>query len=414
MLDDELRERLADWVRPVAALAIPDIRVLRRRARRRRMRRAATAAAVTAVVAAVVVSVTAAIPGPARPAPGRPASPTASPPSWPKAPGRWHPGAWRAAGPLPAADAAPASAPYLIRLGPAPGIAQVRNMFSGQTLVSTIAPPSGQFFEGVAAAGDDRTFVLEAAVGGKTPNSPFPVNPAAIAFDELRLQADGQVKSLSVLGTVPANNVEGGFAVSQDASMLAYSTGSGFETVSMATGTGKHWPPADRGNVAPYSLSWAGDRTVAFEWTPGNNHHPPGLGLRVLDIAGPGNLLQASRLVVAYSRYCGNLGACQDGQLLTADGTKILLTRVVGQMGHYTDNVLEYSVRTGQRLADLAPTLRTPYGGPPCVPLWSNPSGERVISFCDEHGELYDHGHLSRITLHPPMYGLNFGAAFAW
>jgi hypothetical protein len=48
------------------------------------------------------------------------------------------------------------------------------------------------------------------------------------------------------------------------------------------------------------------------------------------------------------------------------------------------------------------------------VPLWSNPSGERVISFCDEHGELYDHGHLSRITLHPPMYGLNFGAAFAW
>jgi hypothetical protein len=47
-------------------------------------------------------------------------------------------------------------------------------------------------------------------------------------------------------------------------------------------------------------------------------------------------------------------------------------------------------------------------------PLWSNPSGERVISFCDEHGELYDHGHLSRITLHPPMYGLNFGAVFAW
>jgi hypothetical protein len=37
-----------------------------------------------------------------------------------------------------------------------------------------------------------------------------------------------------------------------------------------------------------------------------------------------------------------------------------------------------------------------------------------VISFCGEHGELYDHGHLSRITLHPPMYGLNFAAQFAW
>jgi hypothetical protein len=31
-----------------------------------------------------------------------------------------------------------------------------------------------------------------------------------------------------------------------------------------------------------------------------------------------------------------------------------------------------------------------------------------------EQGERYDHGHLSRITLHPPMYGMNFGAAFAW
>jgi hypothetical protein len=48
------------------------------------------------------------------------------------------------------------------------------------------------------------------------------------------------------------------------------------------------------------------------------------------------------------------------------------------------------------------------------VPLWTNPSGRQVISFCGGHGERYDHGHLSRVTLHPPMYGMNFGAAFAW
>jgi DNA-directed RNA polymerase specialized sigma24 family protein len=30
------------------------------------------------------------------------------------------------------------------------------------------------------------------------------------------------------------------------------------------------------------------------------------------------------------------------------------------------------------------------------------------------HGERYDHGRLSRVTLHPPMYGMNFGADFAW
>ena len=414
MHDDDLREQLAEWVRPVTALAIPDIRVLRRRARRRRIRRVATAAVATAAVAAVVMSVTAAIPDPARPAQDHPARPSARPPSWPQAPGSWHPGAWRPAGPLPAADAAPAAAPYIVRLGPAPGIAQVRNMFTGQTIVSTIAPPRGQFFEEAAAAGDDRTFVLEAAVGGKTPGSPYPVNPASIAFDELRLRADGQVESLSVLGTVPAQNIQGDFAVSQDASMLAYVLGSGLETVSLATGTGKRWRAVDRGNVAPLSLSWAGDRTVGFEWTPGNNPHPPGLGYRVLSIAAPGNLLQASRLVVAYGRYCGNLSACQDGQLLTGDGSAVLLTRTVGPNEHYTDNVLEFSVRTGQLRASLAPTLHTPYPAPPCVPLWSNPSGKQVISFCGGHGERYDHGRLSRVTLHPPMYGMNFGAPFAW
>jgi hypothetical protein len=414
MHDDDLREQLADWVRPVTVLPIPGLQVLRRRARRRRIRRAATAAVALAAVAAVVVSVTAVIPDPARPAQDKPASPSVSPPPWPKAPGSWHPGAWRPAGPLPAADAAPASAPYIVRLGPAPGIAQVRNMFTGQTIVPDIAPPHGQFFEGVAAAGDDRTFVLEAAVGGKTPNSPFPFNPATMAFDELRLRADGQVESLSVLGTVPAPNMAGNIAVSQDASMLAYVLGSGIETVSLARGTGKRWRAVDAGGVAPLSLSWAGDRTVGFEWTPGNNRHPPGLGYRVLDVAAPGNILRASRLVVAYSRYCAGISACQDGQLLTADGSRVLLTRTLGPTGHYTDNVLAYSVRTGQRLAALAPTLHTPYAGPPCVPLWANPSGEQVISYCAEHGERYDHGRLSRITVYPPKYGLNFGAPFAW
>ena len=48
------------------------------------------------------------------------------------------------------------------------------------------------------------------------------------------------------------------------------------------------------------------------------------------------------------------------------------------------------------------------------MPLWSDPSGDQVVSFCGGHGERYDHGRLSRITLHPPMYGMNFGAPFAW
>jgi hypothetical protein len=77
VLDDELREQLADWVRPIQHLAIPDVAVLRRRARRRRARRAGAAAAatavvaaiaITAVVAAIAITVVASVPGSGRPA----------------------------------------------------------------------------------------------------------------------------------------------------------------------------------------------------------------------------------------------------------------------------------------------------------------------------------------------------------
>ena len=46
------------------------------------------------------------------------------------------------------------------------------------------------------------------------------------------------------------------------------------------------------------------------------------------------------------------------------------------------------------------------------MPLWSNPAGEQVLSYCG-HGERYDHGHISRITMHVPMYGMNL-EPFAW
>ncbi len=350
MLDDELREQLADWVRPVTSLPVPDIRVLRRRARRRGMRRAAAAAAVTAVVAAAAVGITVSLPGTGRPAGGRPVASQAA------CAGILSHGAWQPAGPAPAADASPAVAPYIVIPGwGGDGTAQVRNIFAGQT-IATIQPLPGQYVEGAAAAGDDRTFVLQAEVGGQQQEvngrkfGP-PRNATTVAFDELRLGSDGRPVSLVTLLTVPAKDALSGFAISQDASMLAYANtnNSGFETVSLATGTHRSWAAADSGTVAPYSLSWAGDHTLAFEWSPGNNPHPPGIGLRVLDVSAPGNLLQASRLVVPYGQYCAARGACQDGQLLTPDGSKVLVTRVVAVGQNYADSVVEYSARTGER-----------------------------------------------------------------
>jgi hypothetical protein len=132
--------------------------------------------------------------------------------------------------------------------------------------------------------------------------------------------------------------------------------------------------------VARYDLPEAWVRKVALRLTidatrrTRHNPHQPGLGLRVLNVTAPGNLLQASRLIVSYSRYCMATAACQDGQLITADGSKVLVTKVLPGGQGYTDSVLEYSTRTGQALASLVPVLNTPYAGPPCVPLWTDPS----------------------------------------
>jgi hypothetical protein len=412
MLDDSLHEQLADWVRPVTSLPIPDIRVLRRRARRRGMRRAAAAAAVTTVVAAIAVGVTASLPGTGRPAGGRPIASRSA------APGTWTHGAWQPAGPLPAADAGPAVAPYIVLNVPGAGTVQVRNVYTFKT-IATIQPLPGQFLAGIAAAGDDRTFVIQAEVGGKRQEfrgqkiGP-PMNPASVAFDELRLGPDGRPISLLVLFTIPARDALSGFAISQDASMLAYANtdNSGFETVSLATGTRRSWAPVDSGGVAPLSLSWAGDRTLAFEWTPGNNRHPPGIGIRVLNVRAPGNLLQASRLVVQYSRYCAAYGGCQDNPVITADGSRVMVSKAIQQGSRYTDSVVEYSTQTGQALANVAPPVSGAFPGTLCVPLWSNPSGEQVITSCG-HPELYDHGSVRPITIHIPMNGTDI-LWFAW
>ena len=247
--------------------------------------RAAAAVAAAAVVAAIVVGVIASLPGTGRPAGGRPvASPAASP-------GIVVHG-WQPAGPAPAAGASPAVAPYIVIPGwGGDGTAQVRNIFAGRT-IATIQPLPGQYVVGAAAAGDDRTFVLQAEMGGQQQEvngrkvGP-PRNATTVAFDELRLGSDGRPISLVSVLTVPARDALSGFAISQDASMLAYANtnNSGFETVSLATGTHRSWAPVDSGTVAPYSLSWAGDHTLAFEWSTGNNPHPPGIGLRVLDVA---------------------------------------------------------------------------------------------------------------------------------
>ena len=391
MLDEDLRAQLAELVRPVASGPVPDIRVLRRRARRRGIRRAAAAAAVSAVVAAVAIGITVSVPGTKPPASGRLTG--GGPGTWAAAPGTWTRGAWQPAGSLPAADAGPAAAPYVVLIQHE--TAQVRDVFTGRDLATV--SPAGQVVAGVAAAGDDRTFILAG------------LEPGSVAVDELRLRPDGQPASVRLLFTLPGN-VMPVFAVSPDASMLAYTVGTGFETVSLAAGTGRAWTAA--GGQA-FSMSWAGDRTLAFEWAPRSLSGaglPAGAGVRVLDVNAPGTMLAASRLIID---YCTADRVCAQAPLITPDGSRVLTIRLV-LSDVVTVSVEEYSARTGRVLAAVTTAVSSARGDVNCLVLWTDPSGAQVVSYCGR-ALRYDGGHVGSVGLRLPVSLLNAGGqVFAW
>ena len=395
MLDEELRTGLADWVRPVTGLAAPDLPVLQRRARRRGVRRAATAAVVTAAVAAVAIGITASLPA-GRPAAGRPAAGSSgiAPRTWSGAPGGWQRGTWQPAGNLPAPDAGLAAAPYFVTI-PAGGSAGiVTDTLTGQVAATVRSP--GQGFAGVAAAGDDHTFVLAARETG------------AVGFYELRLRPDGREESLKPLFTLPIRTAPA-FAVSPDASLLAYTTSTGIETVSLAARTARAWT-LPQGQAS--SLSWAGDTTLAFLWQvfTSSGVQPAGAGVRLLDVTAAGTLIQASRPLIP---VCTGSQVCAFGPLITPDGSKVLATNIILGAG-VTTTIEEYSARTGQALAAVTPPVTTPKGNQTCVPLWTDPSGEQVAAFCGQ-GFVASGTRFRAANLHVPAgVSFNSGQVFAW
>lgn len=250
----------------------------------------------------------------------------------------------------------------------------------------------------MAAAGDDHTFVLAARETG------------AVGFYELRLRPDGREESLSPLFTLPARTVPT-FAVSPDASLLAYTTGTGIETVSLAAGTGRSWAVADGQAL---SLSWAGDTTLAFEWqvSTSSGVQPAGAGLRLLDIAAPSGkgLIQASRLLIP---YCPSAQVCVVAPLISPDGSTVIATSVALGTG-VTTTVEEYSARTGRDLGAVSPAVTTPQGSQACDPLWTDPSGQQAAVFCG-NGFVTNGSRFTKADLHLPAGILRTrGESFAW
>jgi len=359
----------------------------------RRRRRGAAVVLVAAAVAGVAVGVVLA--GSRQGGVTRATSPG---PERPRAAVAWYP-----AGPLPAADARPSVAPYFLSVvfqrSPVP--VTVNDAFTGRVLATVRAPVAGIGFTGVAAAGDDRTFVLAAQE----------TKPLVVWFYELRLRPDGRVASLTRLLSVRSASVPE-FAVSPDASRLAYATAYGIGVVTLATGAQRTWYADGHtmvGTAAP--LSWAGDQTLAFYWAsvaPGSRQD----GVRLLDTSMPGSDLFSSRLIIPVPEVTpfGKINNLTD-VLLTPDGSKVFGTAVSGLPDNPGAEIVEFSARTGRALAVVSPRVGESGMGTSCLALWTDPSGDQLTAECGEFGGVLAiaGGHWVAADLHVPSYNFSTG-----
>jgi hypothetical protein len=170
----------------------------------------------------------------------------------------------------------------------------------------------------------------------------------------MRVAPDGHSATLSRLSlSIPGYN---DVALSPDGRMLATVVQSchaggcqytGIQVVTLATGASRTWTTQERG--APFSLSWAGNGHVAFQW-----HQ----GYRLLDITQPGtNLLASSVPIAGPPPEAADYGFVPPA-LVTPDGRAVVTSTVQNiPEGNGRDTVVakivELDAGTGQLLKVL-------------------------------------------------------------
>ena len=223
---------------------------------------------------------------------------------------------------------------------------------TGAVLGSVTPPRPHCVFTWVAAAGDDRTFVL--AVQHAVPYAGWPAHfsgAGSTRFYRLVLDRSGRPGPLTALPAPPVTADINGFALSPDGSKLAVTVsppvhlrqgrpppprGSRLRVFTLATGAERDWVLPGIGWIgdtkpAAQSLSWAGDdRTLLVQERLGQGG--PIAELRLLDTARPGGSLPAAsqRVPVPSADISGHAEKPPLGLggplLMTGDGTKIVGT----------------------------------------------------------------------------------------
>jgi hypothetical protein len=300
---------------------------------------------------------------------------------------------WQPALPV-AADAPASSAPYYAMLNGTGGMSVV-NGFTGTT-VATVASPDRTHVDGIAAARDDRTFVLY----------------TSHRFYELRLGRGGKPQWLTaVAGTPPPAGTS--FAVSPDAKLAAYPTGTGVTVVSLATGATRSWASGPDGDIT--DPSWACDRYLAFQWQPLTSRGKAAAGIRLLDTRASTSrpVLAASRLIVSASKLPTGLRGLFN-PVITPDGSKVVTAAWTGPAGSLTAEIAEFSARTGRLLSVLLPPAGMPGHGFPCTAAWTDLSGAHLMATCGVAG-IVNGTRFTAVNLHlPGTSGITLTPFLAW
>lgn len=374
MHDDQLREQFTRWAQPLQQARPPALPVLRRRARRRTARTLALSGLAGVGVALAIVA--------------------AGFPWTGRAP----------AGP-PTASSAP---PYALTLDARHnGTATIWDMFTGKVLGRVAPPVAGSALVWVAAAADDRSFVLadELAATGVT------------QFYLLHLAASGTPGPLAPLDVPQLHGSQVyGLALSPDASKLAIAwqndpTGPVINRISvttLASGATRSWTsPAGSAN----SVSWAGDRLLAFSWQDEAN--PARSGVRLLDTTAAGTNPLASRLIIPASTRTATLSAL-GGSLISQDGSTVLST--MGAASGTKLAIVRFSARSGKLQAVLMKPVSPGQNPSYCGVLWSDPRGQHLITQCGTTQDEIEGIHATKIHLAQVIPASITGDAntFAW
>jgi hypothetical protein len=214
-----------------------------------------------------------------------------------------------------------------------------------------------------------------------------------------------------VAGTPPPAGTS--FAVSPDARLAAYPTGTGVTVVSLATGATRSWASGPDGDIT--DPSWAGDRYLAFQWQPLTGRGKAAAGIRLLDTRTSTSrpVLAASRLIVSAGKLPAGLRGLFN-PVITPDGSKVVTAAWTGPAGSLTAEIAEFSARTGRLLAVLLPPAGMPGHGFPCTAVWTDPSGAHLMAFCGISG-IVNGTRFTAVNLHlPDTSGITFSPFLAW